>query len=66
MFIRGLRILQFLLQFEVHKVTKVWMDWAADSLGLVKADKFLQITINICLGTEMNSKQKLKQGRMGK
>lgn len=26
------------------------MDWVADSL--VKADKFLQITINICLGTE--------------
>ena len=42
------------------------MDWAADSLGLVKADKILQITINICLGTEMNSKQKLKQERMGK
>lgn len=42
------------------------MDWAADSLGLVKADKSLHITINICLGTKMNSKQKLKQGRMGK
>ena len=42
------------------------MDWAADSLGLVKAVKSLHITINICLGTEMNSKQKLKQGRMGK
>lgn len=40
------------------------MDWVADSL--VKTDKFLQITINICLGREMNSKQKLKQGRMGK
>lgn len=34
------------------------MDWAAD--------KSLHITINICLGTEMNSKQKLKQGKMGK